>query len=175
MEAMRKTAVNYGLVLGLFLIVTTTVMYSIDISLFTTSWVGIVNIIILTGFGVVAAVKNKKMLGGFLTFKETFTSFLITVAVGSFISILFNILLFNVIDPEAKGIITENLIKYTVTMMEKFGTKPADMNKIIEDMRNSDSFGTVGQLKGYAFNLVLYSIIGLVTALIIRRERPQSI
>ena len=31
------------------------------------------------------------------------------------------------------------------------------------------------EAKGFAFNIIIYSIIGLITALIIRRERPQSI
>jgi hypothetical protein len=63
----------------------------------------------------------------------------------------------------------------TTGMMEKFGTKPADINAIVKEMQKTDSFGVVGQLKGFAFNIIIYSIIGLITALIIRRERPQSI
>ena len=59
-------------------------------------------------------------------------------------------------------------------MMEKFGAKPGDINNVIKEMEKSDSFGVAGQLKGFAFNLVIYSIIGLITALIVRRERPQS-
>ena len=82
--------------------------------------------------------------------------------------------MFNVIDIEAKAIITENIIKYSVEMMQKFGTKAADINKMIAEMEKSDSFGALGQMKGFAFNLIVYSIIGLVTALIIKRDRPQS-
>lgn len=175
MEALRKNSLNFGLFLGVFLVVLTTLIYSIDISLFTSSWIGIVNVVIITGFGVVASTKYKKSIGGFITFKEVFTSFFITVALGFFISTLFSILLFNVIDPNAKAIITENIIKYSVEMMEKFGTKAADVNKMVEEMQKSDSFGPLGQLKGFAFNLIVYSIIGLITALIIKRDRPQSI
>ena len=166
---------TFGLFLGIFLVVITTLIYAIDISLFTSSWIGIVNIIIITGFGVYATTKHKKSIGGFITFKETFSSFFITVAVGFFISTIFMILLFNVIDTDAKTIITENVVKYTVEMMGKFGAKPADINKMVEEMQKSDSFGPVGQLKGFAFNLIIYSIIGLITALIIKRDRPQSL
>ena len=59
--------------------------------------------------------------------------------------------------------------------MEKFGTKPAEINEIIKEMKKTDSFGVYGQLKGFLFNIIIYSVIGLVTALIIRRERTQSI
>ena len=175
MEALRKNSLNFGIFLGIFLVVMTTLIYSIDISLFTSSWIGIVNVIIITGFGVFSAIKYKKNIGGFITFKEVFSSFFITVALGFFISTLYSILLFNVIDTEAKAIITENIIKYSVEMMQKFGTKVGDINKMVEEMEKSDSFGALGQLKGFAFNLVVYSIIGLITALIIKRDRPQSL
>ena len=175
MEELRKNSARYGLFLGLFTIVTTTLVYTIDISLFTASWYGILSMAIIVGFGAYAAIQSKKNQGGFLTFKETFTSFLVAVLVGLFISTIFSILLFNVIDPEAKQVITDNVIKMTSGMMEKFGAKPADINNVIKEMQKTDSFGVFGQLKGLTFNIVIYSVIGLITALIIRRERPQSI
>jgi uncharacterized protein DUF4199 len=175
MEAMRKNAVNVGLFLGLTSILLTTVMYAIDINLFTSSWIGILNLVIITGFCVFAALKNKKANGGFLSFKEGFTSFVITFVVGFALSTIYSIILFNYIDPEAKTIMTENIIKKTIEMMEKFGGKASDMNKVIEEMQKTDSFGVMGQLKGFAFSVVIYSIVGLITALIVKRERPQSI
>lgn len=175
MEELRKNAARTGLFLGLFVVVTTTLVYVLDISLFTASWYGLLSMAIIIAFGAFAAIQAKKNQGGFLTFKETFTSFLVTVLVGLSISTVFSVLLFNVIDPEAKQIITDNVIKMTTGMMEKFGAKPADINQIIKEMQKTDSFGVLGQLKGFAFNIIIYSIIGLITALIIRRERPQSI
>lgn len=175
MQNLRKNSLNFGLFLGLFLVLVTTLIYSIDISLFTSSWIGIVNVIVITGFGVFSALKYKKSIGGYISFKETFSSFFITVVIGFFISTLFSILLFNLIDTDAKATITENIIRYTVEMMEKFGAKPSDINKMADEMQKSDSFGMAGQLKGFAFNLIIYSIIGLISALIIKKERSQSL
>jgi Protein of unknown function (DUF4199) len=175
MEALRKNAINYGMFLGLFLIVIYTIVYAVDISLFTNSWVGIINMMVITGFGIYATTKFKKGNANFISFKEAFSSFIITVIIGSLIYTLFFIVLLNFIDTEAKTIITDNVIKYTVDMMQKFGGKAADINKIIKDMKDSDSFGIIGQLKGFAYSIVLYSIIGLITALIIKKEKPQSI
>jgi len=175
MENLRKNAVKFGLFLAVFLIVFTTVMYVVDLDLFTKPWIGVINLIIVTLFGAFSGVSYKKQSGGFLSFKEAFTAFFITVVIGFFISTLYTILLLNYIDPEAKAVITENVLKYTVEMMQKFGAKAADVNKIIDDMKQTDSFGPFGQMKGFLFNTVFYSIIGLITALIVRRERPQSL
>ncbi len=174
MEALRKNSINFGLILGVFLVVMTTIIYAVNINLFTSTWIGIVNILIISGFGIFAVLNHKKNIGGFITFKESFTGFFITVVIGFIISTLFSILLFNYIDPEAKAILTENIIKYTVEMMQKFGAKPADLNKMIEEMRSTDSFGVMGQLKGFAFNTILYSIIGLIASLILKKDKPQS-
>ncbi|MEZ0131134.1 DUF4199 domain-containing protein, partial [Flavobacterium sp. LBUM151] len=55
-------------------------------------------------------------------FKDAFTTYFIAAVTGILISTLFNILLFNVIDPGAKDTLSEIMIKYTVGMLQKFGT-----------------------------------------------------
>jgi hypothetical protein len=175
MDTQKKIAINMGLYLGLTLTLLITVIYAIDLNLFTESWIGIVNVLLITVFGVLSATQFKKTLSGFISFKLAFTSFFIAVVIGFMISTLFNLLLFNVIDVEAKTILSENVIKYTVEMMQEFGAKAADINKVVEDMRASDSFGVAGQLKGFFFNIIFYSIIGLVCSLIIKRVPPQSL
>lgn len=175
MEVMRKNAANLGLLLGLAMILLTTIAYVADLNLFTKWWFGLLMMAIVIVFGCISAARNKKASGGFLGFKDTFVSFFLTAVTGLFVSTLYSLLLFNFIDPEAKNVITENVIKYTVEMMQKFGTKAADINKIVEEMKNTDSFGPAGQLKGFLWNVVIYSIIGLVASLIIKKDRPQSL
>lgn len=75
MDTQKKIALNMGLLLGLTLTLLLTILYVMDLNLFTKSWVGIVNVGIITVFGVLASVQYKKILGGFITFKESFTSF----------------------------------------------------------------------------------------------------
>ena len=175
MENLKKNSARYGLFLGLFLIVVTTVMYAVDLSLFTKPWIGIINLIVVTLFGAFAGINYKKLAGGFLTFKEAFTAFFITVLIGFLVSTIYTTVLFNLIDPEAKAVITEHVIKYTVDMMQGFGVKASDLNKMVDELQKNDSFGAAGQFKGFLINIVIYSIIGLITALIIRKERPQSL
>ena len=175
MESTKKIAVTWGVILGVLLIVTSTLVYAIDLSLFTSAWYGVASFLIVAGFGIASAIKTKKEMGGFITFKQTFRAFFITILIGFVISTLFSILLFNVIDTEAKQIITDNVIKYTVEMMEKFGTPASEIDKVVADMESKDSFGPLGQLQGFFFNLVIYSIVGLIASLVIKRDRPESL
>ena len=60
MEALRKNSMNYGLALAVFLIVMTSIMYAVNLNLFTSSWLGILTIVIVTLFGIMATIKYKK-------------------------------------------------------------------------------------------------------------------
>ena len=175
MEPLRKNSVNYGVLLGVFMILATAIIYAVDLDLFTNAVYGVVNFIIIAAFGVLSAIKSKKSLGGFMTFKQAFTAFFITILIGLTISTLFSILLFNFIDPDAKAVIMENVIKSTAEMMEKFGTPASEIEKIAEEMEKTDSFGPMGQLQGFVMNLIIYSIVGLIAALIVKRDRPESL
>ena len=175
MDTQKKIALNMGLFLGLALTLLITMIYVIDLSLITNGWVLFLNISFITIFCSISAYQYKKKLGGFISFKVSFTSFFISLAVGFFISTLFSILLFNLIDLEAKTIVTEHVIKYTVEMKQKFGTPAKEINDTINEMRDSNSFGILSQIKGFFTNLVLYSIIGLIASLVIKREPPQSL
>lgn len=175
MENVKKTAVTFGAMLGVLLIVLTTLVYAIDLSLFTNTWYGILIFLIAAGFAIASAIKTKKELGGFITFKQSFKAFFITILTAFVMYTLFSIVLFNVIDPEAKQVMTDAIIKSSVEMAEKFGAPSAQIDEMVTKMEEQDSFGPTGQLWGFLMNLVIYSIIGLIASLVIKRDRPESL
>ena len=64
-------------------------------------WLGLSILAVYIIIGCVLLVKTKKDLGGYMSFKEGFTTYFISSLIGIAISVIYNILLFNVIDPEA--------------------------------------------------------------------------
>jgi len=175
MEAYRKNSVNYGVMLGIALILIVAVMYVIDVNLMTSGWIGGLTFILVVAVSTISAVNAKKILGGFMSFKEAFVSFFLTMLIGFVLYTIFSILLLNVIDPEAKEVVTDNVIKTTVDMMQGIGAKSDMIEETVAEMQKSDPFGPMGQLQGLLTNIVIYSIIGLIVALIVKRERPQSL
>jgi predicted membrane protein len=163
-NVVKKNGVNFGLIVGIIAILATAIMYSVDIKLFANMWVGIIILFLNIILGIVAVVKTKKALTGIISFKEAFTVFFIVMAIGAAMSTIFMFVLFNLIDPEAKSTITEVIIENTVGWMQNMGAKTADIKKTVEDMRSSDNFGAVSQIKSYFGILVLYIIIGLIVA-----------
>ena len=137
-EIIKKNGITFGIILGLFSVLFTTAIYSIDLQLFTSWWIGIVSIIIAITIGVVLVSKTKKQMGGNISFKEAFTVYFIAAVIGSFISTVFYYILFNFIDTQAKETIKEITLKYTADMMEKFGAPAASVNEAMQKLAETD-------------------------------------
>jgi hypothetical protein len=163
-EAVKKNGLNFGIILGVIGIVVTTLIYTIDINMFVSIWLGICLFLVNLIIGIVAVVKTKKALGGLITFKEAFTTYFITMALGALINTLFMFILFNFIDPSAKEIITEKSVETTAKMMQGFGAKTEDIKSTIEQIKATDNWSAFNLLKSYLFGLVFYIIIGLIVA-----------
>ena len=61
----------------------------------------------------------------------------------------------------------------TVEMMENFGSPQEAIDQQIAVLEETDQFSAVGQLKGIAWQLLFYSIIGLIVAAIIKKKDPN--
>ncbi len=171
----KKSAVSYGILLGIVLMLITVILYVVNTELLTKWWIGIISLIIAIAFGIVSVAKAKSMQHGIISFKEAFTAYFITVAIGLFMNVIVGILIFVVIDPDAAVYLQEKIIEITREMMEKFGAPEADINEAITKMQEDDSFSVFSQLKSYVFQLAFYSVFGLLIALIFRRKDPNAI
>lgn len=174
-NAIKKNGVNFGIILGVYLILVTAIMYVVDLKLFLEWWIGTLNFVISLGIGIVAVSKSKKALGGLITFKEAFTAFFITMAIGVTMNVLFNAVLFNVIDPGAKETLKQHLLEFTVATMQKFDTPSEILKTTIEEMQNDDNFGFVAQIKSLVWSLLFYAIAGLLVALVFKNKAKDTL
>jgi hypothetical protein len=98
-EILKKNGITFGTIAGLASVLITTLIYTIDITLFTKWWVGIISIIISLSISIYLMIKTKKDLNGNFPFKSAFTTYFISAVIGVLISVAFNIILFNFVDP----------------------------------------------------------------------------
>ena len=104
------------------------------------------------------------------TFKDAFTTYFISAVIGIAISVLFNILLFNFIDTEAKDTVQDNLIEFQVNMLKKFNTPTDKIKEAVEKMTEENQFDIVPQLKGSVFSILFSAIFGLILAAIFKSK-----
>lgn len=169
-EIVKKNGITFGIITGVISILITTLIYSIDLSLFTSIWLGLGLIVFYIVIGCVLLYRTKKELNGVFPFKQAFTTYFISAVVGIIISVAFNIILFNFIDPSVKDVIKELSIKSTVEMLEKFGTPSSEINKTINALQETDQFSIAELLKGSIFSMIFSAVFGLILAAIFKSK-----
>ena len=80
---------------------------------FTISQTALVLFILVIAFGAISAINSRKLLGGFISFKQTFSSYFITISVGTMISSIVGIAIFTFIDSEAAVYLNEQVLILT--------------------------------------------------------------
>jgi uncharacterized membrane protein len=172
-EVIKKNGITFGITIGIVSALITATIYSINLNLFLSWWVGSISILIYLILGIVLLSKTKKELNGVFPFKDAFTTYFIAVVIGILISTFFNIILFNFIDPSAKDTLNELMTKYTVSMMQKFGTPASAINEAIAKLKESSPYSIPELLKGSIFSIVFSSIFGLIMAAFFK-SKPSS-
>ena len=173
-EIIKKNGVSFGIITGVVSALITTAIYSIDLNLFTKRWLGIIIFLLYITIGIILLSKTKKELKGIFSFKEAFTTYFISAVIGILISVSFNILLFNIIDPSVKDTLNEITIKYTAETMQKFGAPSSAINEAIKKMQESNPYSTIELIKGSAFSIAGSALFGLLLALIFKSKPSQE-
>jgi len=173
-EIIKKNGISYGIITGAVGALITTLIYSIDLKLFTAWWVTVLSISFYIVIAIILLSKTKKELGGIFPFKDAFTTYFISAVIGILISVAFNIILFNFIDPSAKDSIKEISIKYAVEMMEKFNTPSSTINEAVKKLQENDQFSIIELLKGSVFSIIFSALFGLLLALIFKSKPSQE-
>ncbi|TCK68914.1 uncharacterized protein DUF4199 [Winogradskyella wandonensis] len=174
-KSLKSSSINYGLYLGLILASLTIIGYAVSLELFTKWWFGISMLIIVIVFGIISSMNAKKALGGFISFKEAFTAYFITILVGILLSALVSIIIFNFIDPESAVVLQDMIIENQLDMMQRFGAPQESIDAALEQMQANGSMYSIGNIvKSIAFQLIGFSIVGLIVALVVRRKDPNA-
>lgn len=173
-KSIKSTGSNYGVYLGIILSLITVLIYAIDMSLFTKWWFGILNFLVLLVVSIMAVVKVKSLKSTYFTFREAFSTYFITVVIGTLISSAVSLLLFNVIDPQAAEQLMELTVEATREMMGKFGVPESDIQEAVKEMEKTNQFSPGNYLTGYIFSLAIYAVVGLIVGLIFKEKNPEN-
>ena len=173
-KSIKSSALNYGLYLGLGLTLLTVIIYAVNLDVFVKWWFGIGLFVIIVIIGYMSAVKSKKIQGGLISFKDAFTSFFITILVGTLISSIVSFVIFNLVDPEAAKDLNEKILIATKESMERFGAPEESIKEQLSKLQEKDNFAIGTQLTNYIIGLVVYSIFGLIGAAIIKKKNPNQ-
>jgi len=168
----KKNGISFGVIIGVLSILFATLTYVFR--LYTSWWVGLLSFAVSIVLYCVLLSKTKKELGGVYSFKEAFTTFFIAAVIAVVVATLYNVVLYNFVDPGAKEIVKEETIKSTVKIMESMGTPNSAINEAVDNMQNDDPFSVSKQLLGAAIALAISCVLGLILALIFKSRTTHT-
>ena len=174
-QTLKSASINYGLYLGAALTLFTILGYAFNLNLLVNLWIILLVIpLFIIGFGIVSTAKAKGALNGYLSFKQAFSSFFITVAVAILISTFINIVLFDFIDPKAAIELKSILIEQTTTMLENANAPADKISESIYKIESQDTYALGTQVKSLAQSLIFFAVIGLLVAAAMKKTNPNS-
>jgi hypothetical protein len=176
-KPIKFIALNIGLILGLILVIISVTMYNYNLKLFLftkSGWLSPFIFFLTITLGVIASLEVKKVLGGFISFKNAFTSYFITITIGTLISVFGVIILFTLIDPKAAQFLNEKIIETNRQIMENSGISENKINEAVANMKGINNFSAEARLKSFAIRLLpVLSIIGLIVAFFVKNPNPN--
>jgi fumarate reductase subunit C len=172
-EAIKKNGVTFGIIMAAYMVLRGTIMYAVDLNLFTSGWIKLIDFIVTVAISVIAVFKAKSAQGGFISFKDAFVVYFINNLIGLVAYCIFIIVLFNVIDPAAKEIVNEYTIKSSIEGMQKFGVDSKTLRETAVNMRKSNVYSTGNQLMGLPISIAISCIVGLIIAAIMKKNKPE--
>ncbi|AEV31867.1 hypothetical protein Oweho_0855 [Owenweeksia hongkongensis DSM 17368] len=172
-NAVKSAASKFGPIIAAIGISYTLIAYLVDMHLMVNMWAGIslwvINFVLL----IIAVRTAKVAMGGFISFKNAFSTFLLTFVLSSLLSTVFAILLFGVVDTEAADQLQELTIETSVSFMEKLGTPESEIEKQVSAMEENNQFSALNQVKGFFMGIVFYAILGLIVAAVMKKDKPN--
>lgn len=171
---MNKKIIESGIILGLISIGITVLLYLSGPEYMTSALVGIGVLVVSIALVSYFAIRYRKQSGGYISFKNGFIALFLMLFISGLLMQTFNILLYQVIDPELSEKIKIASIENTASMMQSFNAPQEEIDKAIDRIQNVNMEVTVSkQLLQIVWMQIYNLIIALIIALIIKKKNPD--
>jgi len=112
--------------------------------------------------------------GGFMSYGKAFQTTFLTAFVGTAISVLFTIILINLIDPGLADTLADKAIEESRSTMEKLGMAEDQIDQAMESVEeaSADSFTPAKQLMALMFSSLFIAIFASIVSLFLKKEKP---
>lgn len=174
---MNAHALKSGIILGVITIVISLLVYLVDYTIFANWWYQLLlmNAIII-GVTAYFGISYRNSDEGYLSFGKSYVYSIICFLTSTFIGTIFAILLYNVIDTDLSGNLTDAIVDKTESMMSGFGAPQDSIDEQVEKLREEmpANFTIGGMIKNFfTSSLLMIAIISLISSLFIKKKEPD--
>ena len=163
-EEIKHYILKNGLVLGGIYVGIDIIKYFFGAEFFVNIYVSYAALLLAAIFPIYYLLHYKKSQDGFIDFRSAFSICTGILIASGFILLVFNILLFNIIDPEFSSELLDITINTAVIQLEAFGMSHEQISSAIEVMESEANFSPMNMIKGFGFTIVGYTLFGVIVA-----------
>lgn len=157
---------QHGSMAALISVILSLVAYIISVELLLGWQLGVAQAILIITTMVVVSRAIRTDEGGFISFWRVFAHIMISVLCILFASALFNVLLFDVINPNLVDVVLDISLERAEDMMKKFGLEGDLLEETMKETEKEirKGFTLAGMFKGVIFSSIFWGLIGLIVA-----------
>jgi hypothetical protein len=170
-----KYFLQHGLIYATISVIVTVLLYLAGPQFFSNNMFifGALLLLLAITYPIVIVYKFRKQNDNYITFREAFLITFCTLGIAGFVTLIFGIILYNLIDPDYPKVLTEKITEKTVTMMQNFGAPQDKIDEQVAKMSQDNKFSVPGQLKSFLFSIVFYALFGLIIAAIFKKTKNE--
>lgn len=166
----NKVGITFGIILAIYYILFNCTIFFTDLTLFANKFVGFFTMAVVIIIGVLTVYFARKKAGGYVTFREAFTPYLLTITIGITVNYIVYNILFNLVDPSAKDIINVELYNMLIHTLDNSGLPQEQINDQLEKAKDISQFEPKAQIFMWAGSILRNSILGLLLAAIFKNK-----
>jgi hypothetical protein len=173
-ESLYANAVKHGLIIGVIAVVLRIIAYATSLAFMgSLKFLGLVFLIYI-GYLIYAGIKYRNSIGGYISYSRAFAHGFIVAVLGGIVGFVFDIVLYDIIDPELGANLSQAILANTEDTMRSLGMPEDAMEETLADMRKDlpEGFTLVGRLEKFATGLIWFAAIVLLTSLVVRKNEP---
>ncbi len=170
---MTENIKKFGLIGAVIMFSLNFIVYYLNPELFVSFTLLGISLLILIVLLVLAAKGDRKANGGFISFASAFRSAFLTSIIIALGGLVGSIILFNLVDTNLAMQIEDMTMEMTNDMMERFNAPSSAIDEALDDIEGMhEDYTILGQVVKTAQGLILYLILSLVIAAIIKKSEP---
>jgi hypothetical protein len=172
----KPLAFKYGLIWAAINIVIFLLIYYGAPQLIGTWKQSTIQMIVGIGLAIYFTLEIRKQIGGFWTYREAISAIFVLFITPSIILYFFSLAFGKWIEPQYNNIISEATLNATTELMERISSDQdvidktiAETEQALEAQLNPSFFNIV---KSLGYSVLIYFILSLIWAAIIKRDKP---
>ncbi|HWA35797.1 MAG TPA: DUF4199 domain-containing protein [Cyclobacteriaceae bacterium] len=176
-QALIKHAVLFGAVMSLCTVLLTLITYKVSLAALVTVKFALFGFLVGATITAIAGLNFRKKEGGYLSYGRAWLYCFTVMAVAGLFSTIFNEIYYNIVNRGFAEEFTNALADNMEGILRLVNSPDDAIDEALEEVRieTPKQFTPGGLVFGYVKGLIVYAIISLLIAIIVKKNKPENV